>query len=341
GGSTFFVVPRIKDLATVEEQLQKLIPEVKMVKAHGQMSPAQLDNTMNDFYDGKYDVLLSTNIIGSGIDLPTANTIVIYKSDMFGLAQLYQMRGRVGRSKTRAYAYFTTPPNRVPSKTALKRLEVIQNIDALGAGFSVASHDMDIRGFGNMLGDEQSGQVREVGIELYQEMLKEAVENAKISHGKDDEVDNESFSPAINLGIAVLIPEEYVSDIELRLGLYKRIASLATEQELESIAAEMIDRFGALPKEVSNLLDIMKIKQMCIAAGIDKIDAGPKGIILSFHKNTFKNPDALISYISKNPLKTKIRGDQKLILLYEWATAEERMKGVKDSLTKIAALAIA
>jgi transcription-repair coupling factor (superfamily II helicase) len=338
GGSTFFVVPRIKDLATVEESLHKLIPEVKMVKAHGQMSPAELDNTMNDFYDGKYDVLLSTNIIGSGIDLPTANTIIIYKSDMFGLAQLYQMRGRVGRSKTRAYAYFTIPPKRLPSKTALKRLEVIQNIDALGAGFSVASHDMDIRGFGNMLGDEQSGQVREVGIELYQEMLREAVENAKISHGKD-EVDNERFSPSINLGIAVLIPEEYVSDIELRLGLYKRIANMESEEELEQMAVEMIDRFGPLPKEVSNLLDIMKIKQQCIAAGIDKIDAGPKGIILSFHNNKFKNPDALINFIAKNPLKTKIRGDQKLILLYEWASAEERLKGTKNSLENIVKLA--
>jgi transcription-repair coupling factor (superfamily II helicase) len=179
GGSTFFVVPRIKDLATVEEQLKKLVPEVKLTKAHGQMTPADLDNTMNDFYDGKYDVLLSTNIIGSGIDLPTANTIIIYKADMFGLSQLYQMRGRVGRSKTRAYAYFTIPPKRTPSKTALKRLEVIQNIDSLGAGFTVASHDMDIRGFGNMLGDEQSGHVKEVGVELYQDMLREAVENAK------------------------------------------------------------------------------------------------------------------------------------------------------------------
>jgi transcription-repair coupling factor (superfamily II helicase) len=338
GGSTFFVVPRIKDFAIVEENLRKLIPEVKMVKAHGQMSPAELDNTMNDFYDGKYDVLLSTNIIGSGIDLPTANTIIVYRSDMFGLAQLYQMRGRVGRSKTRAYAYFTIPPKRLPSKTALKRLEVIQNIDALGAGFSVASHDMDIRGFGNMLGDEQSGQVREVGIELYQEMLREAVENAKLSHNKDAE-EIEHFSPTINLGIPVLIPEEYVSDIELRLGLYKRIANLESEDELEQMAVEMIDRFGPMPKEVSNLLDIMKIKQQCIKAGIDKIDAGPKGIILSFHNNKFKNPDALISFIAKNPLKTKIRGDQKLILLYEWKDAEERLKGTRSSLENIVKLA--
>jgi transcription-repair coupling factor (superfamily II helicase) len=337
GGSTFFVVPRIKDLAICEEQLEKIVPEVKVTKAHGKMSPAELDNTMNDFYDGKYDVLLSTNIIGSGIDLPTANTIVIYKADLFGLAQLYQMRGRVGRRKTRAYAYFTIPPRRTPSKTSLKRLEVIQNIDSLGAGFAVASHDMDIRGFGNMLGDEQSGNVKEVGIELYQEMLKEAVENAKLAANQEPE--NESWSPTINLGISVLIPDTYVLDIELRLGLYKRIANMATEEELEEIAVEMIDRFGALPKEVENLLDIMKIKQQCLRAGISKVDAGPKGLILSFHNNKFKNPDALFDFISKNPLKTKIRSDQKLVLLQQWKNANERLKGARSSLEKIVELA--
>jgi len=337
GGSTFFVVPRIKDLAKVEEQLTDLVPEVKVAKAHGQMTPAELDNTMNDFYDGKYDVLLSTNIIGSGIDLPTANTIIIYKADMFGLSQLYQMRGRVGRSKTRAYAYFTIPQRRIPSKTALKRLEVIQNIDSLGAGFSVASHDMDIRGFGNMLGDEQSGNVKEVGIELYQEMLKEAVENAKAVANQEPE--NESWSPSINLGISVLIPDDYVLDIELRLGLYKRIANMSTEEDLEEIAVEMIDRFGRLPVEVENLLDVMKIKQQCLKAGVSKIDAGPKGIILSFHNNKFKNPDALIDFISKNPLKTKIRGDQKLVLLHQWKNSKERLQGTKESLNKIVQLA--
>ena len=337
GGSTFFVVPRIKDMAKVEEQLIKLVPEVKITKAHGKMTPAELDNTMNNFYDGKYDILLSTNIIGSGIDLPTANTIIIYKADMFGLGQLYQMRGRVGRSKTRAYAYFTIPQKRVPSKTAIKRLEVIQNIDSLGAGFSIASHDMDIRGFGNMLGDEQSGQVREVGIELYQEMLKEAVENTKIT--LQNKIVEENWNPSINLGIAVLIPDSYVADIELRLGLYKRIANLKCEDELEEIAIEMIDRFGKLPQEVENLLDIMKIKQQCLKAGIAKIDAGPKGIIVSFHNNQFKNPDVLIDFVTKNPLKTKIRGDQKLVLLHEWKSPKERIKDTRISLNKIIKLA--
>ena len=338
GGSTFFVVPRIKDLVRIEDDMKKLVPEVKFTKAHGQMTPAELDNTMNDFYDGKYDVLLSTNIIGSGIDLPTANTIIIYKADMFGLAQLYQMRGRVGRSKTRAYAYFTIPPKKLPSKTAIKRLEVIQNIDSLGAGFTVASHDMDIRGFGNMVGDEQSGHIKEVGIELYQEMLREAIENHKAEISGGEEI-SEKYSPVINVGMAVLIPEKYIADIELRLGLYKRIGHLETEAEIESIAAEMIDRFGQLPKEVNNLLEVMRIKQKCLQAGVSKIDAGPKGIVLSFHNDTFKNPEALIQYISKNPLKTKIRSDQKLVLLNESNSEDERLRITRNSLDNIIKLA--
>ncbi len=339
GGHTFFVVPKIKDLDEIESKLKALIPEVKMVRAHGQMPPVQLDQTMSDFYDGKYDVLLSTNIIGSGIDLPTANTIIIHRADMFGLSQLYQMRGRVGRGKIRAYAYFTTPPKRVPSKTAIKRLEVIQSLDSLGAGFNLASHDMDIRGAGNLVGDEQSGHIKEVGIELYQQMLKDAIEKAKLSGQNEGDAD-EKWSPHINLGIPVLIPEKYVANLDLRLGLYRRIADLKTEDDLEAIAVELIDRFGKLPEEVLNLLDIMKIKQLCIQAGVEKIDAGPKGIMLTFYRNKFKNTEALLQYIMTNPLKTKIRGDQKLVLMNDWKGAKERLEGTKKSLNKIAELAV-
>ena len=338
GGSIFFVVPKIKDIDEMYKKLEKLIPEVKIAKAHGQLSPTELDGIMTDFYDRKFDILLSTNIVGSGIDIPTANTIIVHKADLFGLSQLYQMRGRVGRSKIRAYAYFTTVPKKIPSKTALKRLEVIQNIDSLGAGFSVASHDMDIRGFGNMLGDEQSGQIKEVGIELYQEMLKEAVENAKAHQDKEDEI-VDKWSPNINLGISVLIPEDYITDIELRLGLYRRIANLETREEIEDIAVEMIDRFGQIPDEVKNLLNIMKIKQKCLLAGVEKIDAGSKGIVISFRNDTFKNPEALIEFISKNPLKTKIRGDQKLIFLSQWKDSAEKIKGTMKALDDIVRLA--
>jgi len=337
GGQVFYVAPRIIDLDEISIKIKELVPEIKIARAHGQMLPDDLDNVMNDFYDGKFDMLISTNIIGSGIDLPTANTIIVHRADMFGLAQLYQMRGRVGRGKLRAYAYFTTPPRKVPSPIAMKRLEVIQNLDSLGAGFTLASHDMDIRGFGNMLGEEQSGQIKEVGVELYQEMLREAVANAKSTH-KDEEV-ADKFSPQINLGIPVLIPETYISDIELRLGMYRRLASSENNSELESLAAEMIDRFGKLPTEVSNLFEIMKVKQQCILAGINKIDAGPKGIVISFHNNTFKNPEALINFIAKNPVKTKLRGDMKLVFMSEFDSPLERVRSVRGSLDKIIALA--
>ncbi len=336
GGQVFYVAPRISDLDDISIKMKELVPEIKIGKAHGQMLPDELDNVMNDFYDGKFDLLVSTNIIGSGIDLPTANTIIVHRADMFGLSQLYQMRGRVGRSKVRAYAYFTTPVKKVPNPIAIKRLEIIQNLDSLGAGFTLASHDMDIRGFGNMLGEEQSGQIKEVGVELYQEMLREAVENAKSAHHA--EVVEDKFSPQINLGIPVLIPDNYISDLDLRLGMYRRLGSTESREELESLAAEMIDRFGKFPSEVANLFEIMQIKQQCLQAGISKIDAGPKGIVISFHNNTFKNPEGLITFISRNPINIKIRGDQKLVFMHEWNSTSERVRGVRNSLDKIISL---
>lgn len=337
GGQTFFVVPRINDLDEVQKKISELIPEIKMVRAHGQLAPSELDKTMNEFYDGKYDVLLSTNIIGSGIDLPTANTIIVWRADKFGLSQLYQMRGRVGRSKTRAYAYFTMPPKKKPSEMAVKRLEVIQNLDSLGAGFTLASHDMDIRGFGNLLGEEQSGQVKEVGVELYQQMLKDAIDATKAESLGEEEVE-ERFSPIINLGISVMIPEDYIQNIDLRLGMYHRIANAESDEEIELIAAELIDRFGEIPNATNNLLEVMKVKLLCVKANVEKIDVGPKGIILKFHNDNFSNPDALISFISKNRLTSKLRGDQKLVLFKEWKSAEERLKGTKKSLENIVKL---
>ncbi len=314
GGKCFVVLPKIKDLEKMREHLSHIVPEVNLITAHGQVAPSILDDTMNKFYDGKYDVLIATNIIGSGLDLATANTIIIHKAELFGLAQLYQMRGRVGRSKVRAYAYFTTDARKQLSKLALKRLDVMQSLDTLGAGFTLSSHDMDIRGFGNLLGDEQSGHVKEVGIELYQEMLEEAINSAKLD--KDD-IEEKDFTPHINLNIPVLIPDNFVPDIELRLGLYRRIAAQKTERELEEISIELIDRFGKLPEEVINLIEIMKLKLLAFEAGIEKIDSGPKGFVISFYQNKFKNPENIIEYVHKNPTTSKLRGDQKLILLNE------------------------
>lgn len=342
GGKTFIVLPRIKDLESMEEKIKKIIPEVTSVKAHGQMAPAQLEQVMNDFYEGKYDILISTNIIGSGLDIPTANTIIIHKADKFGLAQLYQIRGRVGRGKIRAYAYFTTDPRRTLSPIALKRLEVMQNLDALGAGFTLASHDMELRGFGNLVGEQQSGHVREVGVELYQAMLEEAINHAKIESQKNSKTHSEApetFSPHINLGISIYIPDTYIPDIELRLGLYRRIASQKTAEEIENIAIEMIDRFGKLPESVFNLLEVMKLKLLCIEAGVEKIDAGPKGVVISFYQNRFTKPEALIDYVTKNPTSSKLRGDQKLVLMQSWDNAKQRITGMSQSLLEIIKMA--
>ncbi|MDX1401684.1 MAG: transcription-repair coupling factor, partial [Kiloniellales bacterium] len=267
GGQVFYVCPRLQDLDDVKERLSKLVPEVKVGIAHGQLTPSVLETVMTAFYDGRFDVLLSTNIVESGLDVPTANTLIVHRADMFGLSQLYQIRGRIGRSKLRAYAYFTLPSGRILTSAAEKRLHVMQTLDGLGAGFQLASYDLDIRGAGNILGEEQSGHIKEVGIELYQQMLEEAVVTARSSKrrgtGDSHGEGGESFTPQITLGTSVLIPETYVHDLNVRLGLYRRLSTLVDRKEIEAFAAELIDRFGPIPEEVENLLEIMTIKQLC------------------------------------------------------------------------------
>lgn len=340
GGKVFYVTPRVKYMAELKQKLESLVPEIKIAAAHGQMSPSELDAIMNDFYDGKYDLLLSTTIIESGIDIPTANTMIIDRADMFGLAQLYQLRGRVGRSKTRAYAYFTLPHQKTVSRDATRRLEVMQQLDSLGAGFALASHDMDIRGFGNVLGEEQSGHIREVGIELYQHMLEEAIAEQKHKRGvEDDDALTEEWSPSINIGSSVLIPEEYVNDLQLRLGLYRRASQLESEDAIEAFAAELVDRFGSLPNEVEHFIDILRIKLWCKHAHIMRIDAGPKGAVFTFVNNSFPKPDALIDFIRKQPLRFKIRADQKLVVMEEWKTNDARLQGAAKAAQQIAGLA--
>ena len=326
GGQSFFVVPRIKDLPEIEEFLRDHVPEVSYVVAHGQMAAGELDQRMNAFYDGKFDVLLATTIVESGIDIPTANTMIIHRADMFGLAQLYQIRGRVGRSKTRAYAYLTTKP-RVPlTATAEKRLRVLGSLDALGAGFTLASQDLDIRGAGNLLGEEQSGQMREVGYELYQQMLEEAI--AKIKSGELEGLSeaDETWAPQINLGVPVLIPDDYVPDLDVRLGLYRRLSGLSTKVELEGFAAELIDRFGKLPKEVNTLLLVVRIKAMCKRAGIAKLDGGPKGATIQFHNDKFASPAGLVDFINAQNGLAKVR-DNKIVVRRDWRKTSDKIKG--------------
>ncbi len=339
GGKSFIVCPRIKNIAEIKAQISELVPEVKMAVAHGQMTPATLDGIMNEFYDGKYDVLLSTAIIESGIDIPTANTMIIFNAHMFGLAQLYQLRGRVGRGKIRAYAYFVLPHYKELTKNATRRLEVMQTLDTLGAGFSLASHDMDIRGFGNLVGEEQSGHIREVGVELYQQMLEEAV--ASLRRGKQEseaETTEEDWSPQINLGISVLIPESYVNDLGLRLGLYRRVADMNDEKNIDSFAAELTDRFGAMPEEVQNLIAVLGLKLLCKKAGIERIDTGPKGAVISFHNDQFANPIALLEHIERNPRSLKARPDQKLVFTHEWKKADEKIAIIRKLILSISNL---
>ncbi len=325
GGQSFYVVPRVSDLPEIEEFLKTQVPEVSYIVAHGQMAPGELDTRMNAFYDGKYDVLLATTIVESGIDIPTANTMIVHRADMFGLSQLYQIRGRVGRAKTRAYAYLTTKPRAKLTATAEKRLRVLGSIDSLGAGFNIASQDLDIRGAGNVLGEEQSGNVREVGYELYQSMLEEAI--AKIRSGQIDMVeDDDQWAPTINLGVPVLIPETYVPDLDVRLGLYRRLSGLTTKVELEGFAAELIDRFGKLPKEVNTLLLVVRIKAMCKRAGIAKLNGGDKGATIEFHNNKFANPAGLVDFVNDERNLARIK-DNKIVVRRDWKKDADKIKG--------------
>ncbi|KIN72348.1 transcription-repair coupling factor [Sulfitobacter guttiformis] len=326
GGQSFYVVPRISDLAEIEAFLKDQLPELTYVVAHGQMAAGELDDRMNAFYDGSYDILLATTIVESGLDIPTANTMIVHRADMFGLAQLYQIRGRVGRSKTRAYAYLTTKPRAKLTTLAEKRLRVIGSLDTLGAGFTLASQDLDIRGAGNLLGEEQSGQMRDVGFELYQSMLEDAI--AKIRSGQlEGVVDNDGqWAPQINLGVPVLIPEAFVPDLDVRLGLYRRLSELTKKVELEGFAAELIDRFGTLPKEVNTLLLVVRIKAMCKRAGIAKLDGGPKGATIQFHNDKFASPEGLVQFINDQRGLAKVK-DNKIVVRRDWATDTDKIKG--------------
>jgi len=315
---------------------------VRVAVAHGQMAATVLDDIMSAFYDGKFDVLLSTTIIESGLDIPTANTLIVHRADMFGLAQLYQLRGRVGRAKLRAYALFTLPAQQKITLQAERRLKVLQSLDTLGAGFQLASHDLDIRGAGNLLGEEQSGHIKEVGFELYQQMLEEAVESLKAGITAPVE---DRWSPQITIGTPVLIPEDYVADLSVRLALYRRLADLEDAREMDAFAAELVDRFGKLPVEVEHLLQVVAIKALCRRANVEKLEAGPKGVVLSFRDNVFANPEGLIAYIREQGSSVRMRNDpkdskaQQLVFFDDWRQPQARLKGTSAILRKLASIA--
>ncbi len=340
GGQSFYVCPRIEDQGKLADQLKALVPEIKIGIANGRMAARQLEEVMGAFYDHKIDLLLSTNIIESGLDIPTANTLIVHRADLFGLSQLYQLRGRVGRGKVRGYAYFTLPPKRRLREVAERRLAVIQSLDQLGAGFQLASHDLDIRGAGNLLGDEQSGHIKEVGFELYNHLLEEAVALAKAEGEGEPGAGSQDWTPQISIDAAALIPESYIEDLDLRLTMYRRLASLEEANDVEAFAAELIDRFGPLPDETEQLLKLIGIKQLCRQAGVAKVEAGPKGMVIAFHENNFARPERLVGFIAKNSKRMRLRPDHHLVITGETKSPVERLtkvRGMVEELSKLAA----
>ena len=339
GGQTFFVCPRISDMAEVNDILNKIVPDIRVVQAHGQMSASKLESIMTAFADKKFDVLLATSIIESGLDMPSVNTMIVYRADMFGLAALYQLRGRVGRGKLKAYAYLTTQPNGHMSDMAQKRLNVMQSLDSLGAGFTLASHDLDIRGAGNLLGQEQSGHIREVGVSLYQKMLAEAIKTLREKGHYEQNNLSDDYSPQISIGLPVLIPEDYIANLDVRMNLYHRIGDISELAEVESLRTEFIDRFGPYPIPVENLFQTIELKILAKSANIERLEAGPKGASISFYQNTFKNPAGLIAYIETQMGTIRIRSDQKLIVIRPWINPTDRLTGVRNIIKKLSEIA--
>ena len=308
GGKSFFVVPKIKDIEEIADYLKSILPELKINIAHGRMTPSSIDDVMTEFYEGNFDVLFSTAIVESGLDIPMANTMIIYKAENFGLSQLYQLRGRVGRSKERGYCYLINNKNKAPTKSAIKRIELLQSIDSLGAGFRIASSDMDNRGFGNLVGDEQSGHIKEVGSELYQEMLEEEISNIKDSNNNQK---SNNQLPEINLKAEIYIPNDYIKDQHTRLAIYRKAGEINNIDEVYEFENELIDRFGKIPQPVLNFIDIIKLRVECINLHIKQIDMGPGGFNIKFLDSVAS--DNIFKFVQNNPSSTKLKPDNKLV----------------------------
>ncbi|MEM7071696.1 MAG: TRCF domain-containing protein, partial [Pseudomonadota bacterium] len=351
GGQIFCVCPRVSDLRRLEKKLQEMIPDLRILIAHGKLNAQELEKVMELFVDGKADLLLSTNIVENGLDVTNANTMIVYRADMFGLAQLHQLRGRIGRSKIRAYCYFTYLGGRLMNPTVKRRLETLQTLDSLGAGFTIASQDMDIRGAGNLLGEQQSGHIKEVGSELYLRMLEEAVNNhkqqlenniqdqKKQSLKQSDGLRGEEFSSQLNLGVSAMIPEDYISDLSLRLSLYRRLASIHESDGLQLFKDEMIDRFGVLPNEFEQLIRVIEIKNLCQKAGIVALDAGVKGVVVRFYKDRFANLEGLIEFLNAQAKNVKLRPDHCLVVQQNWRNLDQRLNGIKQLAFKLCQIA--
>jgi transcription-repair coupling factor (superfamily II helicase) len=336
GGQVYFVHNRIDDIAAVGERLATLVPEASIRIGHGQMPERELEHVMLDFYHRRFNVLLCTTIVESGLDVPTANTIVIDRADRFGLAQLHQLRGRVGRSHHRAYAYLVAPPRAAMTADAAKRLDAIDSLDDLGAGFVLATHDLEIRGAGELLGDVQSGQIQEIGFALYTELLARAVESLKTGREPDLEGPLDAGTE-INLHVAALLPEDSVPDVHLRLILYKRIASAGSRERLRELQVELIDRFGLLPKAAKNLMRIAAIKQDAATLGIEKIDASDSGGFVQFGGRSLVDPVSLVQLVQEESQTYQMQSALRLQFRQELATAAARFEFVEELLTLLVA----
>ncbi|HED17651.1 MAG TPA: transcription-repair coupling factor, partial [Gammaproteobacteria bacterium] len=334
GGQIYFLHNNVSTIEKTAKQLHELVPEARIAIAHGQMSERELEQIMLDFYHQRYNILVCTTIIESGIDIPTANTIIIDRADKLGLAQLHQIRGRVGRSHHRAYAYLLIPDQRAISKDAIKRLQAIESMEDLGAGFMLATHDLEIRGAGELLGEGQSGQIHEIGFTLYTELLERAVKALK--SGQQPELDAPlEHGPEIDLHLPALIPEDYLPDVHTRLIMYKRLASAADLQALHTLQVEMIDRFGLMPDPLKNLVLITELKLIAIPMGIRKIDVGPAGGRIQFGKEPDINSAQVISYIQQRPDVYKLDGMETFRIKQEMEEPQQRQESVRQLLESL------
>ncbi|NAX48403.1 transcription-repair coupling factor [Photobacterium halotolerans] len=335
GGQVYFLHNDVESIEKTAQDLAVLIPEARITTAHGQMRERELERVMSDFYHQRFNLLVCTTIIETGIDVPTANTIVINRADHLGLAQLHQLRGRVGRSHHQAYAYLLTPHPKRMTKDAVKRLEAIASLEDLGAGFTLATHDLEIRGAGELLGDEQSGQIQSVGFTLFMEMLEQAVEALKA--GKEPSLDDLLREQTeVELRLPALLPEDYIPDINTRLSLYKRIASAGNEDALDELKVELIDRFGLLPDAAANLLTLNKLKLKAANLGLRRIEAGEKGGYFEFTENAAIDPGFLVGLLQSQPQRFRMDGPTKLKVTATLTDRRERIKYVDGFLTQLA-----
>ncbi|HET8940595.1 MAG TPA: TRCF domain-containing protein, partial [Rudaea sp.] len=335
GGQVYFLHNEVESIEKTARELTELIPDARMRVAHGQMPERELEQVMLDFYRQRFNVLVCTTIIESGIDVPSANTIIINRADRFGLAQLHQLRGRVGRSRHRAYAYLVIPDRRVLSADAEKRLDAIASMEELGAGFTLATHDLEIRGAGELLGDEQSGQIQQIGFSLYNDLLERAVHALKCGQVPDFDLVTE-YDAEVELHLPALIPDDYLPDVHTRLTLYKRIASARDTGALRELQVEMIDRFGLLPDPVKNLFAVAAIKLGATALGIRKLELGERGGRVLFKPQPNLDPLNVIKLIQTQPKTYVLDGQDKLKIKLELPGAAERLGAAQQLLRALA-----